>query len=74
MPLVRIAEVLNVSLDYLVVDGVARRPLNVADHGLGERLVAIGELDDGDRTSLSMSSTRSSPRAGKALAGGITGP
>jgi len=50
--LVRIAEVLNVSIDHLVVEGVARRPLHAPDHGLGERLVAIGELDEGDRTSL----------------------
>ena len=50
--LVRIAEVLNVSIDHLVVEGVARRPLHAPDYGLGERLVAIGELDEGDRTSL----------------------
>lgn len=73
--LVRIAEVLNVSLDYLVVEGVARRPLHVADHGLGERLVAIGELDDGDRTSLlNVFDALITKSRVKALAGGITEP
>jgi len=50
--LVRVAEALNVSLDYLVVDDVPRRPLHVADHGLGARLTDIGELPDEDRAAL----------------------
>jgi len=50
--LVRIAEVLNVSLDHLVVDDIPRRPLHAPDHGLGDRLADIGELSDEDRASL----------------------
>jgi transcriptional regulator with XRE-family HTH domain len=48
----RMAEVLNVSLDYLVIEGVERRPLHVADTGLGERLGVIGELSAEDRAAL----------------------
>jgi transcriptional regulator with XRE-family HTH domain len=49
---VRIAEALDVSLDYLAIDNVPRRPLHVADHGLAERLGQLAELDDDDRQSL----------------------
>ncbi len=48
----RIAEALNVSLDYLVIDDVPRRPLHTADHGLGTRLADISELSEEDRASL----------------------
>jgi transcriptional regulator with XRE-family HTH domain len=44
---VRIAE----ALDYLAIDGVPRRPLHVADHGLAERLGQLAELDEDDRQS-----------------------
>jgi hypothetical protein len=57
----------------LVVEGVAHRPLHVADHGLGERLVAIGELDDGDRTSLlTVFDALITKSRVKALAGGVS--
>jgi len=59
---VRIAEVLDVSIDYLVVEGVGRRPLHAPDHGLGERLAASGTTRTAVRCSTS--STPSSPRAG----------
>jgi len=49
---VRLAQALNVSLDYLAIDNVPRRPLHVADHGLGDRLAQLSELDDDDRQSL----------------------
>ncbi len=49
---VRIAEALNVSLDYLAIENVPRRPLHVADHGLAERLAQLSELDDDDRQNL----------------------
>ena len=49
---VRLAEALDVSLDYLAIDGVPRRPLRVEDHGLAERLGQLAELDDEDRQSL----------------------
>jgi transcriptional regulator with XRE-family HTH domain len=48
----RLAEVLNISIDYLVIEGAVPRPLHVADHGLGERLGSLGELSEEDRASL----------------------
>lgn len=48
----RIAQALDVSLDYLVFDDHPRRPLHVADHGLSDRLTALAELDETDRASL----------------------
>src|SRR5271165_1286089 len=48
----RLAEVFNISLDYLVVEGAERRPLHVQDHGLGERLALLSELTDEDRAAL----------------------
>lgn len=35
---------IDVSLDHLVFDDIARRPLHTADNALGDRLAAIGEL------------------------------
>jgi transcriptional regulator with XRE-family HTH domain len=49
---VRIAEVLNVSIDYLAIEDAPRRPLHVADHGVAERLGVLDELTDEDRASL----------------------
>jgi transcriptional regulator with XRE-family HTH domain len=49
---IRIAEALNVSLDYLAIDSIPRRPLHVEDHGLAERLAQLSELDEDDRQSL----------------------
>ena len=46
--LVRLAEVLNVSIDYLLIDGVPRRPLHSAADALGHRLAVVAELDDED--------------------------
>jgi len=48
----RIAEVLNVSVDHLVFEDVPRRPLHTPDHGLGDRLADIGELNAEDRDHL----------------------
>ena len=45
---VRIAEAFNVSLDYLLVETVPRRPLHAAEHSLGDRLAVVGELSDED--------------------------
>lgn len=47
-----IAQALNISIDYLVIDDMPRRPLHVDDHGLAERLAALAELDDNDRDNL----------------------
>jgi transcriptional regulator with XRE-family HTH domain len=49
---VRLAQALNVSLDYLPIDDIPRRTLHIEDHGLGERLSQLAELDDDDRQSL----------------------
>ncbi|MGD0881683.1 MAG: helix-turn-helix transcriptional regulator [Acidimicrobiales bacterium] len=46
--LVRLAEVLNVSIDYLLIDDVPRRPLHSAEDALGDRLAVVGELADED--------------------------
>ncbi len=48
----RLAQALDVSLDYLVFDDQPRRPLRVDDHGLTERLAALAELNPEDRNSL----------------------
>ena len=49
---VRLAEALNVSVDYLVVEGAPRRPLPGPDLDLGERLADLGQLDEDDRTAV----------------------
>lgn len=49
---IRIAQALNISIDYLAIDDIPRRPLHIDDHGLSERLALLSELDDEDRTSL----------------------
>lgn len=49
---IRIAQALNISLDYLAVENIPRRPLHVEDHGLAERLAQLSELDPDDRQSL----------------------
>jgi len=48
----RLAQALDVSLDYLVFDDQPRRPLHIDDHGLAERLAALAELNPEDRASL----------------------
>jgi transcriptional regulator with XRE-family HTH domain len=49
---IRIAEALNVSLDYLAIEDIPRRPLHIEDHGLSQRLSQLSELDEDDRQSL----------------------
>ncbi|GAC1541232.1 MAG: hypothetical protein NVS3B12_28680 [Acidimicrobiales bacterium] len=49
---VRLAEALNVSVDYLVVEGAPRRPLQGPDLDLGERLADLGQLDEDDRSAV----------------------
>ena len=46
--LARIAETLNISLDYLVFDHAPRRPLHTPTTGLENRLQAITELNPQD--------------------------
>lgn len=46
--LVHLAEVLNVSIDYLLIDSIPRRPLHSAEDALGDRLIAVAELGSED--------------------------
>ncbi len=67
------AEALNISIDYLVIDNMPRRPLHTQDHGLAHRLVALAELDQADRDSmLSVLDAMLTRKRLKALAGGDT--
>lgn len=50
--LVRIAEALDVSCDYLLIDDAPRRPFRSADRHLGERFAALEELPPEDLASL----------------------
>jgi hypothetical protein len=43
---------LNISIDYLLIDGVPRRPLHAPEHALGDQFARVGELDDADIASL----------------------
>ncbi len=49
---IRIAQALNISLDYLAIENTPRRPLHLEDHGLADRLTGLSELDEDDRQSL----------------------
>ena len=70
--LVRLAEVLNVSIDYLLIDEVPRRPLHSAEDALGDRLTAVAELGEEDlRLVLSFVDALVAKTRLKALAGGI---
>ena len=50
--LARIAETLDISLDYLVFDNAQRRHLHAPTSGLEDRLAAIAELDNNDRDTI----------------------
>lgn len=50
--LARLAEALNVSLDHLVFDEIARWPLHAPEHALVGRLAAIAELPEVDQRAL----------------------
>jgi len=70
--LIRLAQVLNVSIDHLLIDGIPRRPLHAAEDVLGDRLAALGELADEDLTLvLSFIDALVTKNRLKALAGGI---
>jgi transcriptional regulator with XRE-family HTH domain len=49
--LVRLPEVLNVSIDHLLVEDVPRRPLHSAQDALGDRLAPVARLRNGQRES-----------------------
>jgi transcriptional regulator with XRE-family HTH domain len=48
--LIRLAETLNVSIDYLLIDDIPRRPLHAAEDALGNELADLAELDAEDLT------------------------
>ncbi len=51
--IVHLAEVFDISIDYLLVDDSPRRPLRVADHGLADRLsTELAQLPDNERDSV----------------------
>jgi transcriptional regulator with XRE-family HTH domain len=50
--LARVAQALDVSLDHLVFDDIARRPLHASHDVLGDRLNAIAELAPDDLAAL----------------------
>jgi len=51
--IVRLAEVFDISIDYLLVDEAPRRPLYVPDRGLADRLtVELTQLPDNERDSV----------------------
>jgi transcriptional regulator with XRE-family HTH domain len=49
---VRIAQALDVSCDYLLVEDAPRRPFRAPEDALGERLAGLDELDDDDMAAL----------------------
>lgn len=46
--IVRLAEALDVSCDYLLVEDAPRRPFRAPEHALGEHLTGLDELTDED--------------------------
>jgi transcriptional regulator with XRE-family HTH domain len=50
--LVRIAETFNVSVDYLVIETAARRPLHAPENILGDQLADLATLDPGDQAAM----------------------
>lgn len=49
---VRIAEVFNVAVDYLVIPDAPRRPLHAPHNALGDQLAAFAALDPNDQAAL----------------------
>jgi transcriptional regulator with XRE-family HTH domain len=71
--LVRLAEVLNVSIDHLLVDGIPRRPLHSGEDVLGDRIASLGELSDEDlKMVLSFIDALVTKNRLKALAGAVS--
>lgn len=71
--IVRLAEALDVSCDYLLLDDAPRRPLHAAENILGDRLTAVAELGEEDLASLrNVIDALVAKNRLKALAGGIS--
>ena len=70
--LVRVAEVLNVSIDHLLVDDVPRRPLRSGEDVLGDRIASLSELGEEDlKLVLSFIDALVTKNRLKVLAGGL---
>jgi len=70
---VKLAEVFNVSTDYLLVEDSPRRPFRGAEDALGDRLGTIGELSAEDLTLLlGFLDALVTKNRLKALAGGVS--
>lgn len=70
---VKLAEVFDVSTDYLLVEDSPRRPFRGAEDALGERLGTIGELSPEDLTLLlGFLDALVTKNRLKALAGGVS--
>jgi len=50
--IVRISKVFNVSIDYLLIDDIVRRPLNVKDESIFERIQMIELLTEEEKQSV----------------------
>jgi len=71
--IIRLAEALEVSCDYLLVDDAPRRPFRSPEDGLGDRLANLAELGDHDRELvLSFIDALVTKTRLKALAGGVS--
>jgi hypothetical protein len=46
VPLIRLAEVFNVSIDHLLIDALPRRAPHAPENALGDRLAIVAELSD----------------------------
>ena len=49
---IRLAEALDVSTDYLLIDSAPRRPLSGPDHELADRVADLAALDPDDRDAI----------------------
>jgi transcriptional regulator with XRE-family HTH domain len=47
--IVRLAEVFDVTTDYLLIETAARRPLHAPEDALGDKLAGLASLDDSER-------------------------
>jgi transcriptional regulator with XRE-family HTH domain len=50
--LIRLAETLNVTVDYLIIEGAPRRPLDDANTELADRIHQLGQLDPDDQQAI----------------------
>lgn len=50
--IIRLATALDVSIDYLLLEGAPRTPLTTLDPALVEYVATIAELDDEDRAAI----------------------